>query len=52
MKTRPTSNYTGSHRKYRVGYLDSNGDVYFLYSHGDEFPLKLCTSHVYPCRDS
>lgn len=33
-------NFTGSHRKYRVGYLDSNGDGYFLYSHSEEFPLK------------
>lgn len=33
-------NFTGSHRKYLVGYLDSNGDGYFLYSRGDEFPLK------------
>lgn len=33
-------NFTGSHRKYRVGYLDSNGDGYFLYSRSEEFPLK------------
>lgn len=33
-------NFTGSHRKYRVGYLDSNGDDYFIYSHSEEFPLK------------
>lgn len=33
-------NFTGSHRNYRVGYLDSNGDGYFLYSRGEEFPLK------------
>jgi hypothetical protein len=33
-------NFTGSHRKYRVGYLDSNGDGCFLYSHSEEFPLK------------
>lgn len=33
-------NFTGSHRKYRVGYLDSNGDGCFLYSHSEESPLK------------
>lgn len=33
-------NFTGSHRKYRVGYLDTNGDGYFLYSRSEEFPLK------------
>lgn len=33
-------NFTGSHRKYRVGYLDSNDDGYFLYSRSEEFPLK------------
>lgn len=33
-------NFTGSHHKYRVGYLDSNGDDYFLYSRSEEFPLK------------
>lgn len=33
-------NFTGSHRSYRVGYLDSNGDGYFLYSRSEEFPLK------------
>lgn len=33
-------NFTGSHRKYRVGYLDSNGDGCFLYSHGEESSLK------------
>lgn len=33
-------NFTGSHRKYRVGYLDSNGDGCFLYSHSEGFPLK------------
>lgn len=33
-------NFTGSHRKYRVGYLDSNGDGYFLYSRSEEFPIK------------
>lgn len=33
-------NFTGSHRNYRVGYLDSNGDGYFLYSRSEEFPLK------------
>lgn len=33
-------NFTSSHRKYRVGYLDSNGDGYFLYSRSEEFPLK------------
>lgn len=33
-------NFTGSHRKYRVGYLDSNGDGCFLYSRSEEFPLK------------
>lgn len=33
-------NFTGSHRKYRVGYLESNGDGYFLYSHSEKFPLK------------
>lgn len=33
-------NFTGSHHKYRVGYLDSNGDGYFLYSRSEEFPLK------------
>lgn len=33
-------NFTGSHRKYRAGYLDSNGDGIFLYSRSEEFPLK------------
>lgn len=33
-------NFTGSHRKYRVGYLDSNDDGIFLYSRSEEFPLK------------
>lgn len=33
-------NFTGSHRKYRVGYLDSNDDGYFLYSRSEELPLK------------
>lgn len=33
-------NFTGSHRAYRVGYLDTNGDGYFLYSRSEEFPLK------------
>lgn len=33
-------NFTTSHCKYRVGYLDSNGDGYFLYSRSEEFPLK------------
>lgn len=33
-------NFTGSHRKYRVGYLDRNDDGYVFYSHGQEFPLK------------
>lgn len=33
-------NFTGSHRKYRVGYLDSNGDGCFLYSHREESLLK------------
>lgn len=33
-------NFTGNHRKYRVGYLNSNGDGCFLYSHSEEFPLK------------
>lgn len=33
-------NFTGSHRKYRVGYLDSNGDGYFLSSRSEELPLK------------
>lgn len=33
-------NFTGSHHKYRVGYLDSNDDGYFLYSRSEEFPLK------------
>lgn len=33
-------NFTGSYRNYRVGYLDSNGDGYFLYSRSEEFPLK------------
>lgn len=31
-------NFTGSHRAYRVGYLDSDG--YVLCSRGREFPLK------------
>ena len=35
-----SDNFTGSHHKYRVGYLDSNGDGYFLYSRSEEFPLK------------
>lgn len=33
-------NFTGSHRAYRVGYLDSNADGYVLCSRGREFPLK------------
>lgn len=33
-------NFTGNHRKYRVGYLDINGDGSFLYSRSKEFPLK------------
>lgn len=33
-------NFTGSHRAYRVGYLDINDDGYVLCSRGQEFPLK------------
>lgn len=33
-------NFTVRHCSYRVGYLDSNGDGYFLCSHNEEFPLK------------
>lgn len=33
-------NFTGSHRAYRVGYLDRNDDVYVFCSRGQEFPLK------------
>lgn len=33
-------NFTGSHHNYRVGYLDSNDDGYFLYSRSEGFPLK------------
>lgn len=33
-------NFTGSHRAYRVGYLDINDDGYALCSRGQEFPLK------------
>lgn len=33
-------NFTSSHRKYRVGYLDINDDGYVFYSRGQEFPLK------------
>lgn len=33
-------NFTGSHRKYRVGYLDINDDGYVFCSLGQEFPLK------------
>jgi hypothetical protein len=33
-------NFTGSHRAYRVGYLDRNDDDYVFCSHGQEFPLK------------
>jgi hypothetical protein len=33
-------NFTGSHRAYRVGYLDRNDDVYVFCSRSEEFPLK------------
>lgn len=33
-------NFTGSHRAYRVGYLDIDDDGYVLCSRGQEFPLK------------
>lgn len=33
-------NFTGSHRAYRVGYLDINDDGYVFCSRGQEFPLK------------
>lgn len=33
-------NFTGSHRAYRVGYLDRNDYGYVLYSRSEEFPLK------------
>lgn len=33
-------NFTGSHRAYRVGYVDINDDGYVLCSCGQEFPLK------------
>lgn len=33
-------NFTGSHRAYRVGYLDINDDDYVFCSRGQEFPLK------------
>ena len=33
-------NFTGSHRAYRVGYLDGNDDVYGFCSRAQEFPLK------------
>lgn len=33
-------NFTGSHRAYRVGYLDRTDDVYGFCSRGQEFPLK------------
>lgn len=33
-------NFTGSHRAYRVGYLDINDDGYVFCSCGKEFPLK------------
>lgn len=33
-------NFTGSHRAYRVGYLDINDDGYVFCSRCQEFPLK------------
>ena len=33
-------NFTGSHRAYRVGYLDINDYDYVFCSRGQEFPLK------------
>lgn len=33
-------NFTGSHRAYRVGYLDINDVGYVFCSRGQEFPLK------------
>lgn len=33
-------NFTGSHRAYRVGYLDINDDGYVFCSRGQRFPLK------------
>lgn len=33
-------NFTGSHRAYRVGYLDINDDGYVFFSRCQEFPLK------------
>ena len=33
-------NFTGSHRAYRVGYLDRNDDGYVFCSRAQEFPLK------------
>lgn len=33
-------NFTGSHRAYRVGYLDINDDGYVFCSRGQEFLLK------------
>lgn len=35
-----SNNFTGSHRAYRVGYLDTNDDGYVFCSRGQEFPLK------------
>lgn len=50
-------NFTGSHRAYRVGYLDSSDYGYVFCSRCQEFPLKafvrlmFIPSNVYPCRD-
>lgn len=34
------ANFTGSHRDYRVGYLEINDDGYVFCSRSEEFPLK------------